>query len=289
MIEFIWEFHRANENKFRQMKKTISILGCGWLGFPLATYLQNKGLRVKGSTTSDEKLAQLSKNGIKPYLIDLSQTNELPIEFFKADYLLINVPPSKLMRRPEAYQSLIDQVSKQANLKVIFVSSTSVYKENNGIVTEESTNMLLDGENELLDIERLFQKAVSEITIIRFGGLIGGQRYPGRFFTPNRMVKGANQPVNLIHLNDCIQLIDAVLSKNSFGEVYNGVADTHPDKKTFYTKAINLNNGELPVFSEEEMFYKLVSNQKAKDRLGIEFKHADLLAMLDDDKLWNRL
>ncbi|MCT4588583.1 MAG: hypothetical protein N4A71_12210 [Carboxylicivirga sp.] len=271
------------------MKKTISILGCGWLGFPLATYLQNKGLRVKGSTTSDEKLAQLSKNGIKPYLIDLSQTNELPIEFFKADYLLINVPPSKLMRRPEAYQSLIDQVSKQANLKVIFVSSTSVYKENNGIVTEESTNMLLDGENELLDIERLFQKAVSEITIIRFGGLIGGQRYPGRFFTPNRMVKGANQPVNLIHLNDCIQLIDAVLSKNSFGEVYNGVADTHPDKKTFYTKAINLNNGELPVFSEEEMFYKLVSNQKAKDRLGIEFKHADLLAMLDDDKLWNRL
>jgi hypothetical protein len=37
------------------------------------------------------------------------------------------------------------------------------------------------------------------------------------------------------------------------------------------------------------MFYKLVSNQKAKDRLGIEFKHADLLAMLDDDKLWNRL
>ena len=44
----------------------ISILGCGWLGFPLAKALLSKGLSVKGSTTSSEKLATLEKAGITP-------------------------------------------------------------------------------------------------------------------------------------------------------------------------------------------------------------------------------
>lgn len=49
----------------------ISILGCGWLGFPLAKALLLKGFSVKGSTTSSEKLATLEKAGITPFLITL--------------------------------------------------------------------------------------------------------------------------------------------------------------------------------------------------------------------------
>jgi 3-hydroxyisobutyrate dehydrogenase-like beta-hydroxyacid dehydrogenase len=32
--------------------KSISILGCGWLGVPLAKHLIQKGFSVKGSVTS---------------------------------------------------------------------------------------------------------------------------------------------------------------------------------------------------------------------------------------------
>ena len=37
-------------------KTTISIIGCGWLGYPLALFLKEKGYQVKGSSRSEEKL-----------------------------------------------------------------------------------------------------------------------------------------------------------------------------------------------------------------------------------------
>ena len=42
---------------------TISLLGCGYLGFPLAIELIKKGYYVKGSTTTPTKLQQLKKTG----------------------------------------------------------------------------------------------------------------------------------------------------------------------------------------------------------------------------------
>ena len=51
----------------------ISILGCGWLGFPLAKALLEKGFSVNGSTTSTEKLLSLKNAGISPFLIELGE------------------------------------------------------------------------------------------------------------------------------------------------------------------------------------------------------------------------
>ena len=49
----------------------ISILGCGWLGLPLAKALLEKGFSVKGSTTSVQKLPLLKNIGAAPFLITL--------------------------------------------------------------------------------------------------------------------------------------------------------------------------------------------------------------------------
>ena len=51
---------------------TLSILGCGWLGLPLAARFSAKAYRVSGSTTSPQKISLLEHEGITPYLIDLS-------------------------------------------------------------------------------------------------------------------------------------------------------------------------------------------------------------------------
>lgn len=45
----------------------ISILGCGWLGLPLAKALIENGFSVKGSTTSTDKLTALENDGITPF------------------------------------------------------------------------------------------------------------------------------------------------------------------------------------------------------------------------------
>jgi 3-hydroxyisobutyrate dehydrogenase-like beta-hydroxyacid dehydrogenase len=49
--------------------KNVSILGCGWLGKSLAVSLLDEGYTVKGSTTTEEKLALLELNHIEPYMM----------------------------------------------------------------------------------------------------------------------------------------------------------------------------------------------------------------------------
>ena len=53
--------------------KNISILGCGWLGEPLAISLLEAGYSVKGSTTTESKLATLEASQIEAYLIDIAR------------------------------------------------------------------------------------------------------------------------------------------------------------------------------------------------------------------------
>jgi len=47
--------------------KNVSILGCGWLGKPMAVSLMNDGFLVKGSTTSEIKIQELESLGIESY------------------------------------------------------------------------------------------------------------------------------------------------------------------------------------------------------------------------------
>lgn len=55
----------------------VSIIGCGWLGLPLAKFLVQKGFPVKGSVTTESKINQLASLGIKPFLINLLKISKL--------------------------------------------------------------------------------------------------------------------------------------------------------------------------------------------------------------------
>jgi 3-hydroxyisobutyrate dehydrogenase-like beta-hydroxyacid dehydrogenase len=80
----------------------ISILGCGWLGKSLAISLINKGFAVKGSTTSEEKLELLEMNGIKPYIVDISDFEEYD-SFLNANILIIAITSKDI----DGFESLI--------------------------------------------------------------------------------------------------------------------------------------------------------------------------------------
>ena len=59
--------------KMKEDRRKISILGIGWLGFPLAKKLIENGFNIKGSTTSESKLDLLKNNNIQPFQIELSE------------------------------------------------------------------------------------------------------------------------------------------------------------------------------------------------------------------------
>lgn len=268
--------------------KSISILGCGWLGLPLGREFAKAGWCVRGSTTSLNKKELLRNGGIEPFLLKLGKASEfLELkDFLNSKYLIVNVTPSRDLAQPESYHHLAEGIKTSPIENVILVSSTSVYENVNGLVKEEATNNLPDIGSGMLAIERYFQKIRNiKVTVLRLAGLIGPNRHPGNFFRNGRVVNGSNLPVNLIHLDDCTGIIRTIINKDIWGEVFNGCADTHPNKRDFYSKAALKVNRIAPVFNtiDTSISGKIISNEKVKNLLDYTFIHPDLMLLLDKD------
>lgn len=226
------------------MNKTIGIIGCGWLGLPLAVSLISNGYKIHGSTTSEEKLDTLKKKGIISFLIALSENDiEGSITNFLegVEILVLNVPPKLRGPNKENYvkkmQLLHDEIKKTNVRKVIFISSTSVYGDIQGDVTEETVPRPSTASGkQLLSAENIFKTDTSlKTTIIRFGGLIGPNRHPITILSGKQNLSNGNSPINLIHLNDCIHIIEGVILHSWWNQLLIGVYPDHPTKQHYYT------------------------------------------------------
>jgi nucleoside-diphosphate-sugar epimerase len=235
----------------------ISILGCGWLGLPLAKALLKKGFRIKGSTTSMGKIPLLKTMGIEPFIVQLEEEkiSESTTDFLlDSQVLIINIPPKLRGNSTENFVTkitrLIPFIENSTIEKVLFVSSTSVYGENNLQVSKATPlNPDSEGGRQLATVESLLQKNSSfKTTILRFGGLIGEDRNPVRFLSGRENIENPEAPINLIHQEDCIGIIEKIIELDSWNETYNAVTPFHPTRKEYYTqKAIDLNLA-LPKF-----------------------------------------
>lgn len=271
------------------IKNSISILGCGWLGLPLAERLVQNGFRVKGSTTSPQKGEALSKVGIEPYVLESVPplNGERVKDFFQSPILFLNIPFRRRMTDPHLYQQQIQVVVKEA-IKgevewIIFASSTSIYPEH-CLDAREDADFTPDNERSqvLLDVENDLRQASLDVTIIRFAGLYGGDRLIGNFLRREAAPKPGNIPVNLIHRDDCIGIISGIIKKGITNEVVNACSDGHPSRRELYTLAATRLGLKPPVFLDDNGTGsgKIVANQKIKDLLGYQFKHSNPLDAL---------
>jgi len=252
--------------------KTISILGLGWLGLPLAKSMLAKGYKVKGTVTHNEKAALLADSGIDVSLLTLHHQHMVltNVSFFDTDVLIINIPPRRTddieTIYPAQIKQLLPSITRHKIGKVIFVSSTSVYPASEGTAIESETGLkpdkpsgvaCLNAENVLANDNRF------STTVIRFGGLIGADRNPHRFMRSGVKNGDGNQPVNLIHLDDCIGIIAHVIENEIWGEVINGCCPVHPIREEFYRKAAEVAGVEPPHFENNPgERHKTVSSEK---------------------------
>jgi nucleoside-diphosphate-sugar epimerase len=258
---------------------TVSILGCGWYGLALAKTLVAKGAKVNGSTTSTSKLETLAEAGIKPFLIDLSADDpSYNSEFFTCDVLVIAIPPKSRAGEGAEYvpklQRVINAINQNQIQKVILISSTGVYADLNKEINEltDPRPDTISGKI-LYEAEELFRQQIKfKTTIIRFGGLIGPGREPGRFFAGKMYIPNGLAPVNLIELNDCIGITEAILNKDAFGYIFNACSPHHPPKYEFYTKAAAKAGLEQPEFVSELNEWKIINSINVDSLLGYQYK-----------------
>lgn len=262
---------------------SISIIGCGWLGFPLATDCVKRGFTVKGSTTSEDKLVALQQAGIQPFLIRANEVleGENLDDFFDSEILIINIPPRR--RRPEVETLHVQEVKNildaaaQGNIqRLIFCGSTGVYSDNNAIAREtDQLDPQTSSTKALAKIEEIIPSYKEfQTTILRFSGLVGGDRKAGRFLAGKKEVANGNAIVNLVHREDCIGVIHEVIRQKAWGEVFNVCADEHPTREAFYTQQALKQGFEPPTFKKNDTpKFKIVSNQKLKEQLNYTFLH----------------
>ena len=266
--------------------KTIAILGCGWLGLSLGEYLVGQGYRVKGSTTRVEKLAQLMAVGIEAHHLTIGDTivGTDTDDFFRCDVLVLNIPPGRRQpdvetRYPQQVR-LVAEAARAAGCRhLLFVSSTGVYPAERQIQvrtfptgpTTASGRALVESENYLRG------SSDWSTTVLRLAGLIGGQRQPGRWFAGRQDLLGARVPVNLVHREDCIQAIVAIVEQEKWGEEYHLCATEHPLKSDYYPEMAR-NLGLVPPSYAEGLEmppYKVIDNSQILADLGLVLRFPD--------------
>lgn len=267
--------------------KNISIIGLGWIGLPLAKALLEQKYEVIGSTTSEVKAEKIQSEGIRSiqFSLDPHPQGTGFHALFQTEILVVNIPPRSRQDGGEKYleqlKFLKELISNSPIQKVLYVSSTGVYPEklrSFPYTEQEEINSTDSGNPNLWKAENYLKEQFShELCILRFGGLLGQDRIPGKYFSGKENVVGHTR-VNFIHQTDAVRLMQFIIHKELWGQTFNGVAPMHPLRKEVYEK----NAQELKIAppksyqSESDQGQRIVSGEKII-QAGFEFLYPNPL------------
>lgn len=281
-----------SEQASKVEKKSISILGCGWLGFPLAKRLLGSGITsvVKGSTTSEAKLDIFAGAGIDGYMLALNPEAGLDASisepFFDADTIIISIPPRMSQNVAGNYSAqmrmVADAIRQSQAKEVIFVSSTGVYRDLSQTASEADVLLPEDSaQPEMVAAENAIASLRPEktVTILRLSGLLGYNRIPGKYVQGQKDMITGDIPVNYIHQDDAAGIIEAIIRQGVQNETFNITAPLHPTRREVYTDSCAQFGWEAPTFKvpEQQPAFKLISGEKFAAAYQYEFEYADPL------------
>lgn len=272
---------------------SVGIIGCGWLGKPLAASLIKQGVSVLATSSKEDNVERLNQQGIvaQQLLLPLQPEQLKQHEIFTQQCLVIAITP-QLKKGQVDYalkvSQLVDAATQQGIVQqIILLSSTAVYQNLEGLVDEDSIlNVGTSNEVEKIQVLNAAEQAVLSFhkkgSVLRLAGLVGPERHPGKFLLAKRTLKNSTAPVNLIHQQDAVGLILSLLAPQSPQGIFNGVSDTHATKAKYYQDAAKSLGLELPTFSGDDVIEttRIVSGEKAKKALNYTFIYPDLLAWL---------
>jgi len=244
--------------------KQISIFGCGWLGEPLALELEKRYI-VKGSVQS---IASYNKLRIKKrYMLSLENISTSP-SFFDTDVLIIAIPPKNFYK--EAIESLLKNIQKDTD--VILLSSTSIYTQKEGDIKEEDSYDIKDP-SPMLEVERFLSKNLTNVLILRLGGLMGYDRVAGKYSASKSILY--DNYTNYVHRDDAIRVIKHLIELNISRGIYNVVAPLHRSKKEIYDQNAKKFGFDKTNFINKEIKGKRVLSHKLCEKLGFVFLKND--------------
>lgn len=252
----------------------VGIIGLGWLGLPLAKSLLNKGFQVIGTTRS--RSVGLSHECFSHVLFDPLQKKQSSSAYFSdLNVLILAFTPSRTDEKAYAKDCvrLLDFISPSC--KVIHLSSSSIYPERNGTFNESDYPAGSVKTNSIGYAELAISSMLRDrLTIIRLSGLVGPKRYPVTAMAKSGKTYQAFDPVNVIHLEDAIGLIEHVIQNKLWNKTINGCSTEHPFKGQFYTEMASKLGIDPPLFEDQKRSERIISNRYSLE-LGYNYIYPD--------------
>ena len=246
--------------------KAITILGTGWLGLELALDLKQK-YKIKVSSRTAEKIKIYEDEGLASYILNEDNLDSLE-QLLETNYLFINFPPSKFNDYVSFLSKIYNHKSIKNIQKIIFISSTSIYPNIQGLFDEEyeikesSSKLVFEAEN--------LVKEKSDV-IFRVAGLVGGSRYFGKR-SANKVVEYPKTPINFVHRNDVIEATKFVIENNING-IFNLCSKEHPTKEEIYSFNSKKYDFEKPIFLDNKEFLNRLIDGSKIEKLGFTYKY----------------
>ncbi|WP_409420452.1 hypothetical protein ABHF91_11635 [Pseudaeromonas sp. ZJS20] len=258
----------------------VTLVGLGWLGLPLYHRLTALGLSVAGTVTQEAKCQQLRQAGVNAWPWQATGQAAPWPEELKAQTLILAIAPGRQDDYPVKIAALCQQAAAAGVQQLLYLSSTSVFAHQG----EKDEQTVPDGHEpralRMLAAEQVVACCdIPRKTVLRLGGLVGPGRYPGCFLAGKRMEHG-QQGVNLLHQDDAIGIISAIVQQQAWEPIFHGVAPDHPSRQAFYTLACQLAGLPLPQCTLSERPDKRVLGQAVCARLGYRYQVQDWLAWL---------
>nr|WP_086940549.1 SDR family oxidoreductase [Thaumasiovibrio occultus] len=240
---------------------TVAVFGLGWLGAPLGQCLVREGHKVVGSVTSQAKQDALQRQGIEAQVMALPREVSADTTWLSTvpmcDVAVINIPPSKAGIKAGIFAdnvlALAQQLQQQGCSQIIFISTTSVYGETRGEISESTppTPNTASGKAHVEIEQGLFDLFATNATVLRLSGLIGSDRHPVRSLVKKPSLTAGGRPVNLIRQDDVIAAILAILQGRGVGEVLHLASNDHPSRSEYYTQMADIYGLDAPNFIDE--------------------------------------
>lgn len=225
----------------------IALIGCGDIGCRLARHLFDLGAEVHGFRRNIATLEPF----IIPHAMDITDISTLnDLTNIAFDYVVITLSPNEMS--DSAYhatyvmglQNILLRLNQQKLRKLLWVSSTSVYGQEDGSEIDENSPTLptrYSGKRQL-EAEQLLNALAEKACVVRFAGIYRDTTH--RLIDQLLVGKLSNNikrdyVTNRIHINDCVGILQHLIQLDAQGIVikhlYLGV-DSSP---VLYSELIN--------------------------------------------------
>lgn len=184
---------------------------------------------------------------------DIEENNKLNL--YAVDFLVIAIPPKN--NYLEVIEQTLDKLNK--NTYVILLSSVSFYKNKPLVV----------------DAENLVKKMSENFIILRLGGLMGYDRIAGKYTAGTTL--SHNSVTNYIHRDDVVSIIENLIKKEIYNEVFDVVAPVQSTQMEIFSKNAKKFGFEETLFLDEIAIGKSLSPSYLIEKMGYSFKKEEVL------------